>query len=79
MELGRPDRGRVIPHHLKTRRTGGLDDVTIPLCWKCHEEIHTEGRWSFWINRKIPMSRVQAALACVRRGFAWTEFQWLPF
>lgn len=79
--LRRPERGRMIPHHTKTRRTGGRDDVTIPLCDPCHVEIHTEGRWSFWANRGIPLAVVQQALASVRRGVPWHGAEWeaLPF
>lgn len=79
MALGRPDRGRVEAHHLKTRGAGGRDDVTIPICWRCHDELHREGRWSFWLARGIPLTLVQEALETVRRGWPWHEGAWCPF
>jgi hypothetical protein len=74
--LRETQRGRTIPHHTKTRRTGGRDDVTLPLCEQHHVEIHTEGRWSFWRDRWIPLSVVQQALDSVRRGAPWHGEAW---
>ena len=38
---------RIVPHHLKSRAAGGLDEDTVPLCMKHHAEIHTLGRRRF--------------------------------
>lgn len=31
------------PHHVKSRGSGGLDSATVPLCRRCHEEVHQHG------------------------------------
>lgn len=36
------------PHHVKTRGSGGKDERNVvPLCWKCHSEVHTIGTKTF--------------------------------
>lgn len=75
----RRNRGRVLPHHLRTRGAGGRDEATVPLCEPCHDELHNEGRVSFWQNRGISWSTVLQALLCVRRGVPWDEMQALPW
>ena len=39
--------GNVSAHHVKSRKSGGDDLQTIPLCAFHHQEVHTIGRESF--------------------------------
>lgn len=36
-----------VPHHVRSRGAGGLDDVTVPVCDQHHDEVHTQGN-AFW-------------------------------
>lgn len=36
------------PSHIKTRGAGGLDDVTVPQCRRCHDRLGREGVTTFW-------------------------------
>jgi len=39
--------GSVVPHHTKTKGSGGSDYLTIPLCARHHHEVHFLGRLTF--------------------------------
>jgi hypothetical protein len=41
--------GDIVPHHTKTKGSGGSDYMTIPLCHTHHQRIHTEGKISLQI------------------------------
>ena len=39
--------GDVVPHHTKTRGSGGSDYLAVPMCCAIHAEVHTIGKRSF--------------------------------
>ena len=39
--------GDVVPHHTTTRKAGGNDYATIPLCATHHHEVHFIGKKTF--------------------------------
>ena len=39
--------GDIVPHHTKTKGSGGSDYLTVPLCGFHHAEVHSIGRTTF--------------------------------
>jgi hypothetical protein len=58
------------PSHLTTRGAGGLDDVVVPQCRRCHDDLGREGRHSFWQKRGLDpaviLQRMRALVALMR-------------
>ncbi len=58
------------PSHLTTRGAGGLDDVVVPQCRRCHDALGREGRYSFWAKRGLApaviLQRMRALVALMR-------------
>ena len=47
------------PHHVIPRSRGGLDQHCVPLCRKCHSELHTIGTATF--ERKYDVNLIAIA------------------
>lgn len=62
-----------VAHHVRHVANGGKDEDTAPLCWVCHELLHSVG-WQTWIARGCPDLRpVADTLALEVHGEEYDE------
>ena len=61
-----------IAHHEPCGRAGmGIkapDSHCLPLCIRCHAELHNGGRITFWQTVDVKMKMVELLTAFIRRG-----------
>jgi len=45
--------GDIVPHHTKTRGSGGSDYKAVPMCATHHSKVHNTGYGSFQVDNSI--------------------------
>jgi hypothetical protein len=50
------------PHHIPSRRAGGLDKDCVPLCFSHHREFHNSGEQSFGERYNVDLRAIAARI-----------------
>jgi len=65
--------GDIVPHHTKTKGSGGSDYLTVPLCGFHHAEVHSVGRTTFQRVHNINFTHEIIRISIIYRKQTWGD------